>query len=127
MARPAAGAPKTREGRRMKIWCGIDWAEHHHDIAVVDEAGTLLVKRRIGDDLDGFGQLIGVLTELAGAQHLEVPVAMETANGLFGCIPAGRGVLAVRDQSARGVTLPRSLLTEPRKKRCRRRLRVGQY
>src|SRR5450759_4979271 len=83
MARPAAGAPKTREGRRMKIWCGIDWAEHHHDIAVVDEAGTLLVKRRIGDDLDGFGQLIGVLTDLAGPQHLEVPVAMETANGLL--------------------------------------------
>jgi len=81
----------------MKIWCGIDWAEHHHDIAVVDEAGTLLVKRRIGDDLDGFGQLIGVLTELAGAQHLEVPVAMETANGLLAAslLDAGYSLFAI--------------------------------
>lgn len=81
----------------MKIWCGIDWAEHHHDIAVVDEAGTLLVKRRIGDDLDGFGQLIGVLTDLAGAQHLEVPVAMETANGLLAAslLEAGYSLFAI--------------------------------
>jgi transposase len=81
----------------MKIWCGIDWAEHHHDIAVVDEAGTLLVKRRIGDDLDGFGQLIGVLTDLAGAQHLEVPVAMETANGLLAAslLDAGYSLFAI--------------------------------
>jgi len=55
------------------------------------------VKRRIGDDLDGFGQLIGVLTELAGAQHLEVPVAMETANGLLAAslLDAGYSLFAI--------------------------------
>jgi transposase len=67
----------------MKIWCGIDWAEHHHDIAVVDEHGALLAKRRIGDELAGFRELLEVLTELAGPEHLQVPVAMETASGLL--------------------------------------------
>jgi hypothetical protein len=34
----------------VTVFCGIDWAEDHHDVALVDEAGTLLAKRRIGDD-----------------------------------------------------------------------------
>jgi hypothetical protein len=38
-----------REGRRpMGLYCGIDWAEHHHDVAVVDEAGQVLARFRIG-------------------------------------------------------------------------------
>jgi len=31
----------------MRIWCGIDWAERHHDIAVVDDNGKLVAKQRI--------------------------------------------------------------------------------
>lgn len=38
----------------MKAFCGIDWAEDHHDVAVVDEAGRLLAKRRIDDSAEGF-------------------------------------------------------------------------
>ena len=34
----------------MRIWCGIDWAERHHDIALVDDHGKLVTKRRIADD-----------------------------------------------------------------------------
>ncbi len=37
-----------------EIFCGIDWAESHHDVAVVDGAGRLLFKRRISDDMAGF-------------------------------------------------------------------------
>jgi transposase len=81
----------------MKIWCGIDWAEHHHDIAVVDEAGKLLTKRRIGDDLAGFRELLDVIAELAGPEHLQVPVAMETANGLLAAslLAAGFALFAI--------------------------------
>lgn len=39
------------------ITCGIDWAEDHHDVALVDESGKLLAKRRIGDDVNGYRQL----------------------------------------------------------------------
>lgn len=36
----------------MTITCGIDWADDHHDVALVDEAGKLVARRRIGDDAD---------------------------------------------------------------------------
>lgn len=32
------------------IYCGIDWAERTHDVALVDDAGTLVAKRHITDD-----------------------------------------------------------------------------
>ncbi|WP_433502817.1 IS110 family transposase [Pseudonocardia halophobica] len=35
----------------MSITCGIDWAEAHHDVAVSDEHGRILARRRIGADL----------------------------------------------------------------------------
>jgi hypothetical protein len=38
----------------VAVFCGIDWAEDHHDIALVDQDGTLLARRRIGDDAAGF-------------------------------------------------------------------------
>lgn len=45
----------------MQRWCGIDWAEHHHDIAVVDEAGAVVDKVRIEDTAAGFTQLMDLL------------------------------------------------------------------
>ena len=34
----------------MEVFCGIDWAEDHHDIVIVDRDGQLLARRRISDD-----------------------------------------------------------------------------
>jgi len=34
---------------KLMITCGTDWAEDHHDVALADESGKLLAKRRIGD------------------------------------------------------------------------------
>jgi hypothetical protein len=31
------------------VYCGIDWAEKHHDIALVDADGQLVAKRRINE------------------------------------------------------------------------------
>ena len=45
----------------MSIYCGIDWAENHHDIAIVDDAGTQLAKLRIGDDAAGYAALLALL------------------------------------------------------------------
>jgi hypothetical protein len=33
----------------LKVFCGIDWAELHHDIALVDQDGQLIAKRCITD------------------------------------------------------------------------------
>ncbi len=38
----------------MEITCGIDWAEGHHDVALVDEAGVTLAKARIDTGVAGF-------------------------------------------------------------------------
>ena len=37
----------------MAVFCGIDWAEGHHDIALVDGEGKLVAKRRIDESLEG--------------------------------------------------------------------------
>lgn len=42
----------------MDAFCGIDWVEGHHDIALVDDTGKLLAKCRINEDLDGHRLLL---------------------------------------------------------------------
>jgi hypothetical protein len=32
-------------GKIVTMFCGIDWAENHHDVAVVDAQGSLVAKR----------------------------------------------------------------------------------
>ncbi len=43
----------------MDVFCGIDWAEDHHDIALADRDGQLLARRRISDDAAGLAALLG--------------------------------------------------------------------
>ena len=40
------------------IFVGVDWAEDHHDICVMDQAGEVLGKRRIADSVEGLAQLL---------------------------------------------------------------------
>ena len=47
----------------MPVFCGIDWAEDHYDVAVVDDAGIVLARLRISDDSLGFQVLLGLLAE----------------------------------------------------------------
>lgn len=68
----------------MRIFCGVDWSERHHDVAVVDEAGRLLASRRISDDVAGFTALTRLLAEYAGGETFTpVDVALETDRGLL--------------------------------------------
>ena len=70
------------------VYVGVDWAEAHHDICVVDEEGHVLAKRRVPDGLEGVGKLHALV-----AEHAEDP-AMVVAwyrnrpwviSGLVGC------------------------------------------
>jgi len=65
------------------IFCGIDWAERHHDVALVDEAGQLLAKRRISDDTVGYQTLLDLLAEHGDTEANPIPVAIETSRGLL--------------------------------------------
>jgi hypothetical protein len=65
------------------MFCGIDWSDDHHDVAVVDNNGAVIAQLRIGNDAGGFGQLLETLAELGSGSAHEVPVAIETAKGLL--------------------------------------------
>jgi Transposase/Transposase IS116/IS110/IS902 family len=81
----------------MDVYCGIDWAEDHHDIALVNRDGQLLARRRISDDAGGLAQLLELLTEHGDTAEDPVPVAIETPRGLLvACLRAtGRKVYPV--------------------------------
>ena len=49
----------------MEVFCGIDWAEDHHDIALVDRDGALLA----------------LLAEHGDHVEDPIPVAIETPRG----------------------------------------------
>ena len=85
----------------MRVFCGIDWAEDHHDIAVVDSEGRVLAQRRIGDNCQGWTELLGLLAEHGdGAEEL-IPVAIETPKGLLvaSLRATGRPVFAINPLS----------------------------
>ncbi|HEY2305801.1 MAG TPA: IS110 family transposase [Streptosporangiaceae bacterium] len=67
----------------MDAFCGIDWAEDHHDIALVDRDGGLLARARISDDAAGLARLLELLAEHGDSAGNPVPVAIETPRGLL--------------------------------------------
>ena len=67
----------------MSVFCGIDWAESHHDVALVDQDGRLVAKRRISDDLAGYRLLLDLLAEHGDSPETPIPVAIETSSGLL--------------------------------------------
>jgi len=67
----------------LKRFCGIDWAEDHHDVAVIDADAQLVIKRRITDDADGFAELLAMLESTGETAHDPIPVAIETPRGLL--------------------------------------------
>jgi transposase len=67
----------------MTLFCGIDWAETHHDVAIIDEGGQLVAKKRISDDPAGFAVLVELLAEAGDSADSPVPVAIETPRGLL--------------------------------------------
>lgn len=86
----------------MKVFCGIDWASDHHDVALVDGDGKLLGRARIGDDAAGLQQLLDLLDEHGDNPGDQIPVAIETSRGLLvACLRStGRPVYAVNPMAA---------------------------
>ena len=62
----------------MPAFCGIDWAEDHYDVAIVDDVGVVLARRRIADDSFSYQLLLGLLAEHGDTQEDAIPVAIET-------------------------------------------------
>src|SRR5580704_14982338 len=85
----------------MDVYCGIDWAEDHHDISLADRDGQLLARRRIGDDAAGLGALLELLAGHGDSPGDLIPVAIETPRGLLvACLRAtGRPVNPINPMS----------------------------
>jgi Transposase len=85
------------EDTNVKLFCGIDWAEAHHDVAIINEDGQLVAKRRIPDDPAGFTQLVEMLCQAGDNDDAPVPVAIETPRGLLVAAlrATGRAVYAI--------------------------------
>lgn len=81
----------------MTVFCGIDWAESHHDVAIIDGGGQLIAKKRIPDDPAGFAELIEILSAAGDCTEDPVPVAIETPRGLLvaSLRATGRSVYAI--------------------------------
>jgi transposase len=85
----------------MGVFLGVDWAEDHHDLCLVDADGRVLATRRIPEGIDG----VGVLHALIG-EHVEAPaevsVGIETDRGLLvgSLVAAGYQVYAINPLAA---------------------------
>ncbi|WP_443059496.1 IS110 family transposase [Streptomyces sp. NBC_00443] len=83
------------------IYCGIDWAESTHDVALVDDAGVLVTKRRITDDAVGYKILLDLLAEFGDTEEAPIPVAIETSRLLVAVLRTGRRkVFAINPMAA---------------------------
>lgn len=93
----------------MTITCGIDWAERHHDVALVDNDGATVARTRIDTGFAGFTDLLALIAEHS-EDPADVTVAIETdKNLLVAALQAGgfivhainpRAVARYRERSA---------------------------
>jgi hypothetical protein len=83
------------------IFVGVDWAEAHHDVCVLDEEGSVLDRRQVLDSLEGLRQLVEVAAEHA-EDPSEVVLAIETDRGLMvtGLVAAGFVVFAINPKAS---------------------------
>jgi transposase len=78
------------------IYLGIDWAEDHHDLCLLDEAGERLAAARVPDGVEGLRRLHELVAPQADSADLVV-VGIETDRGLLvqGLVASGYAVYAV--------------------------------
>lgn len=83
------------------LFVGLDWAETHHDVAVMDEGGQVVTARRVAEGLAGLTALHELLAGLV-ADPAEVVIGTETDRGLFvgALVVAGYQVYAVNPLAA---------------------------
>src|SRR3974390_2620282 len=81
-----------------------DWAEDHHDVEVMDQAGKVLAKKRLPEGVAGIAQLHELIGRCMGedADDAEVVIGIETDRGpwVAALIAAGYTVFPVNPLQA---------------------------
>jgi transposase len=92
------------------LFVGDDWAEDHHDVEIVDDAGQLLVRRRLPEGLEGVTRLHALVAEQMpeawadldpGEAASRVTAGIETDRGPWvgALVAAGYSVFAINPLS----------------------------
>jgi len=89
----------------MRLFVGDDWAEDHHDVEVMDEAGKVLARRRLPEGAAGMAQLHGLTGQFVPEDEMdsaEVVIGIETDRGpwVMALIAAGYTVYPVNPLQA---------------------------
>ena len=88
----------------MRLFVGDDWAEDHHDVEVMNEAGKVLAKRRLPEGVAGIAQMHELTGRYLGedADGAEVIVGIETDRSpwVTALIAAGYAVFPVNPLQA---------------------------
>jgi transposase len=91
-------------GVPVRLFVGDDWAEDHHDVEVMNEAGKVLAKRRLPEGVAGIAQLHELIGRHLGQEPAEpeVVVGIETDRGpwVTALIAAGYVVFPVNPLQA---------------------------
>lgn len=81
------------------LFVGNDWAEDHHDVEVVDEAGQRLVRRRLSDGVEGMAGFHALVAEYLpeDGEVTDVVIGIETDRGpwVTALVAAGYQVYAI--------------------------------
>ena len=78
------------------VFLGVDWAEEHHDVCLLDEQGKVLGRARVANSLEGVSRIHALV-----ADHSEEPdavvVGIETNRGLLvqALLAAGYQIYAI--------------------------------
>ncbi len=92
------------------LFVGNDWAEDHHDVEIIDEAGRRLARRRLPEGLEGVTRLHELIARFVPPDWAEldpwvaaarVKVGIETDRGVWvqALIAAGYEVFAINPMS----------------------------
>jgi len=67
----------------VRLFVGDDWAEDHHDVEVMDEAGRVLAKKRLPEGVAGMSQLHELIGRLVpeDGDDAQVVIGIETDRG----------------------------------------------
>ena len=78
------------------VFLGVDWAEAHHDVCLLDEQGRVLGRARVANSLEGVGRIHALVADYA-AEPDAVVVGIETDRGLLvqALLAAGYQVFAI--------------------------------